>query len=85
MVIHPYPVEIMSFEHIYRVGLRAPQPRMTDLHFDRDFDVTPGEAVAISPLVRRVLANNPSPFTFKGTSTFIVGRGQVAVIDPGPR
>ena len=57
---------------------------MTDLHFDRDFDVTPGEAVAISPLVRRVLANNPSPFTFKGTSTFIVGRGQVAVIDPGP-
>ncbi|WP_373503150.1 MBL fold metallo-hydrolase [Aestuariivirga sp.] len=57
---------------------------MTDLHFDRDFDVRPGEAVAISPLVRRVLANNPSPFTFKGTSTFIVGRGQVAVIDPGP-
>lgn len=57
---------------------------MTDLHFDRDFDVTPGKAVALSPLVRRVLVNNPSPFTFKGTSSFIVGKGQVAVIDPGP-
>ena len=57
---------------------------MTGLAFDRDFTVTPGEAVAISPLVRRVLANNPSPYTFKGTSTFIVGHGQVAIIDPGP-
>lgn len=57
---------------------------MTDLHFNRDFDAVPGEAVAMSPLVRRVLVNNPSPYTFKGTSTFIVGRGQVAVIDPGP-
>jgi glyoxylase-like metal-dependent hydrolase (beta-lactamase superfamily II) len=57
---------------------------MTDLRFDREFDVRPGEAVALSPLVRRVVANNPSPFTYKGTSTFIIGRGQVAVIDPGP-
>lgn len=57
---------------------------MTDLRFDRDFDVTPGEVAEVSPLVRRVLANNPSPFTFKGTSSFIVGKGQVAVIDPGP-
>lgn len=57
---------------------------MTTLQFDRDFEATPGEAVRVSPRVRRVLANNPSPFTFKGTSTFIVGHGQVAVIDPGP-
>lgn len=57
---------------------------MTDLSFDRNFDVTPGEAVTISPLVRRVLADNPSPYTFKGTASYIVGRGQVAVIDPGP-
>jgi glyoxylase-like metal-dependent hydrolase (beta-lactamase superfamily II) len=57
---------------------------MTDLAFDRNFDAKPGEVVQVSPLVRRILANNPSPFTFKGTSTFIVGRGQVAVIDPGP-
>jgi glyoxylase-like metal-dependent hydrolase (beta-lactamase superfamily II) len=38
----------------------------------------------LSPLVRRVLADNPSPFTFTGTQSFIVGRGEVAVIDPGP-
>ena len=38
----------------------------------------------VHPLVRRVLAGNPSPFTFTGTQTYIVGRGEVAVIDPGP-
>jgi glyoxylase-like metal-dependent hydrolase (beta-lactamase superfamily II) len=38
----------------------------------------------LSPLVRRVLAPNPSPFTFTGTGTYIVGEGRVAVIDPGP-
>lgn len=57
---------------------------MTELHFNRDFDPAHGEAVALSPLVRRVVVNNPGPYTFKGTSTFIVGRGHVAVIDPGP-
>jgi glyoxylase-like metal-dependent hydrolase (beta-lactamase superfamily II) len=38
----------------------------------------------LSPLVRRLLAPNPSAFTFTGTQTHIVGRGEVAVIDPGP-
>ena len=38
----------------------------------------------LEPLVRRLLASNPSPFTFTGTQSFIVGRGEVAVIDPGP-
>jgi glyoxylase-like metal-dependent hydrolase (beta-lactamase superfamily II) len=55
-----------------------------DLSFDRNFDVSPGEAVQLSPGVRRVLVDNASAYTFKGTSTFIVGRGRVAVIDPGP-
>jgi len=40
--------------------------------------------MVLEPLVRRVLAPNPSPFTFTGTQTYIVGRGDVAVIDPGP-
>lgn len=38
----------------------------------------------MSPLIRRVIARNASPFTFKGTGTYIIGAGQVAVIDPGP-
>ena len=44
-----------------------------------------GLAVALEPQVRRVLAPNPSPFTFTGTQTYLVGSGRdVAVIDPGP-
>lgn len=43
-----------------------------------------GAAERLSPLVRRVLARNPSPFTFTGSGTYIVGAGEVAVIDPGP-
>lgn len=38
----------------------------------------------LEPLVQRVLANNPSPYTYTGTQTYIVGTGNVAVIDPGP-
>jgi glyoxylase-like metal-dependent hydrolase (beta-lactamase superfamily II) len=43
-----------------------------------------GTAITLSPLVRRVLAPNPSAFTYFGTQTYIVGHGEVAVIDPGP-
>jgi glyoxylase-like metal-dependent hydrolase (beta-lactamase superfamily II) len=43
-----------------------------------------GEVVQVAPLVRRVIANNPSKFTYHGTGTYIVGEGRVAVIDPGP-
>jgi glyoxylase-like metal-dependent hydrolase (beta-lactamase superfamily II) len=43
-----------------------------------------GRVIELEPLVRRVLAGNPSPFTYTGTETYIVGRGEVAVIDPGP-
>ncbi len=44
----------------------------------------PGQIVTVDPLVRRVLAPNPSAFTYTGTQTHIVGHGTVAVIDPGP-
>ena len=43
-----------------------------------------GRAEEVAPGVRRLLAANPSPFTYSGTQTYIVGSGAVAVIDPGP-
>ena len=46
--------------------------------------VAPGQVEQVHPLVRRVLAANPSPFTYTGTQTYIVGQGEAAVIDPGP-
>jgi glyoxylase-like metal-dependent hydrolase (beta-lactamase superfamily II) len=46
--------------------------------------VTAGECVRLSPLVRRIVADNPGPITFTGTCSYIVGNGQVAIIDPGP-
>src|SRR5688500_10916941 len=55
-----------------------------DLVFDRNFSAQAGESAALSPLVRRVVAPNPGPFTFTGTCSYIVGRGRVAIIDPGP-
>jgi glyoxylase-like metal-dependent hydrolase (beta-lactamase superfamily II) len=50
----------------------------------RDFAFEYGRCDHVSPLIRRVVANNPGPFTFTGTGTYIIGRGEVAVIDPGP-
>jgi glyoxylase-like metal-dependent hydrolase (beta-lactamase superfamily II) len=55
-----------------------------DIPFDKKLDLAPGRAEEVVPGVRRVLANNPGPFTFKGTVSYIVGRGKVAIIDPGP-
>src|SRR3954462_12189807 len=55
-----------------------------DTPFNRDFPLQPGVVDEARPGVRRVLCNNPSPFTFTGTVSYIVGRGKVAIIDPGP-
>jgi glyoxylase-like metal-dependent hydrolase (beta-lactamase superfamily II) len=55
-----------------------------DIPFDKSFDLPPGRVEEVMPGVRRLLVNNPGPFTFKGTLTYIVGRGRVAIIDPGP-
>src|SRR6266852_5999642 len=55
-----------------------------NIPFDNRFDLPPGRVEEAVPGVRRLLANNPGPFTFRGTVSYIVGRGQVAVIDPGP-
>ncbi len=55
-----------------------------DVPFNRDFPLKPGVAEEVRPGVRRILCNNPSPFTFTGTVSYVVGRGKVAIIDPGP-
>lgn len=52
--------------------------------FLRDDALAHGAVETITPLVRRVLCNNPSAYTFRGTNTYLIGRGQVAVLDPGP-
>ena len=55
-----------------------------DVPFNRDFPLKPGVVDEVRPGVRRILCNNPSPFTFTGTVSYIVGQGKVAIIDPGP-
>ena len=50
----------------------------------RDIAFEYGRSEQVSPLIRRVIANNPGPFTFTGTGTYIIGHGEVAVVDPGP-
>lgn len=49
-----------------------------------DFNPTPGIADTIEPGLRRVLAPNPSPMTYRGTNTYLLGETDLAVIDPGP-
>src|SRR5215813_3006553 len=55
-----------------------------DIPFDKRFDLPPGQVEEVAPGIRRLLCNNPGPFTFKGTVSYILGRGRVAIIDPGP-
>ncbi len=59
-------------------------PTAAQLAFSRTMDFTYGVPQEVAPGVRRVVAENPSPFTFKGTNTFVVGEREVAIIDPGP-
>ncbi len=54
------------------------------LVFDSSFAPHYGEAVDIAPNIQRITANNPSPFTFHGTNSYVVGRETLALIDPGP-
>lgn len=56
----------------------------TSIPFRYEFDYEYGAPQQVTPLIRRVIAKNPGAFTFRGTGTYIVGQGNVAVIDPGP-
>ena len=55
-----------------------------DISFNKSFDLEADRVRELIPGVRAVVANNPGPFTFKGTMSYIVGRGKVAIVDPGP-
>ena len=58
---------------------------MASPRFRTEFDPRHGEAITVAPGLQRITARNPSPFTFHGTNTYILGEGRnVAVIDPGP-
>lgn len=55
-----------------------------EIEFDRSATTEAGTVANLSPLVRRIIASNGGPMTFTGTCSYIVGRGTVAVVDPGP-
>ena len=57
---------------------------MAGIPFVRELDYKYGEIARVSPRIRRVIAENPGPFTYLGTGVYIIGNGEVAVIDPGP-
>jgi glyoxylase-like metal-dependent hydrolase (beta-lactamase superfamily II) len=52
--------------------------------FLREDPLPHGAGEQIAPGIRRILCANPGPFTFRGTNTYLIGRGEVAVLDPGP-
>jgi glyoxylase-like metal-dependent hydrolase (beta-lactamase superfamily II) len=56
----------------------------TQIPFRRELTFAYGQVDQVGPGIRRVIARNPSPFTLHGTGTYILGHGEVAVIDPGP-
>ena len=55
-----------------------------ELAFNRSDDVVYGVAEEVGPRIRRIVAQNPSPYTFRGTNTYLVGSGRLAIVDPGP-
>jgi glyoxylase-like metal-dependent hydrolase (beta-lactamase superfamily II) len=57
---------------------------MKPIAFNRQFEPAYGRLTRVTPLIRRLVAHNDSPFTAWGTGTYVIGNGAVAVIDPGP-
>lgn len=57
---------------------------MSDLKFKTTMDFRYGEPCPVCPGIVRIVAENPSPLTFNGTNTYLLGMTELAVIDPGP-
>ncbi len=76
---------------MYRLGSTPSRLRggdslraMGGLTFLTEFEPAYRQIVDVAPGIRRVVAENPSKFTAWGTGTYLLGRGEVAVVDPGP-
>src|SRR6516164_2343907 len=52
--------------------------------FSREMTFQYGVLESVAPGLRRIVCNNPGPFTFKGTNLYVIGEGEVAIVDPGP-
>jgi glyoxylase-like metal-dependent hydrolase (beta-lactamase superfamily II) len=59
-------------------------PQDDELVFAQPPDNASGQLTRVSPLVRRLIAPNPSPFTSTGTCSYLIGDAEIAVVDPGP-
>ncbi len=71
--------------HTTAVARRAMGRTVADeIPFVKDVRFEYGVLEDVAPNVRRLIARNPGPFTHVGTGTYVIGRGRVAVIDPGP-
>ncbi len=62
--------------------MSTPKPKTPP--FSREMEFRYGELERIAPGLRRIVCHNPGPFTFKGTNLYVIGEGEVAVMDPGP-
>ncbi len=72
-----------------RNGASLPSPSVLSrpvmkLDFDMEFKAAHGAPVDVAPGVQRLTVNNPGPFTFKGTNSYLIGTDSLALIDPGP-
>src|SRR5689334_20757507 len=78
------PCRRLGYGETLAMRVIGPPSMNDDIPFDKSFGLAPDQVREVAPGVRAIAADNPGPFTFKGTISYIVGRDQVAIIDPGP-
>src|SRR3954470_2175300 len=66
------------------LGPRGSAGNDMSIPFDRNFEAPYERLIEVAPRIRRLLTDNPGPFTFRGTGVSVVARGHVAVLAPGP-